>query len=158
MRFGFDFVEVVEPNEISKIKTSDGETHGLADLKARNRLTTLEKNRGCLFYTGVSGNPTVNNDFMDQLKLYDNAAKLRKSTGGGKRADFPLMVEYNFTSGGFKYSTPATLYYSIQSNGTINSFRIYFPVFAADRPFILTHTYDGSKHTFTKKYFTTTSE
>ena len=156
MRFGFDFADVVGPDEITKIKTSDGESHELADLSARSRLTTLEKNRGCLFYTGVSGNPKINTDFTIQFKLYDDVAKTRIS--GGKRVDFPLMVQYNLTSGGDVFSTPATLSATIQKNGTVSNYKIYFPVYAADRPFILTDIYNGSTHTFTKKYFTTTSE
>lgn len=156
MRFGFDFADVVGPDEITKIKTSDGESHELADLSARSRLTTLEKNRGCLFYTGVSGNPKVNNDFTINFKLYSDAAKTR--TSGGKRVDFPLMVQYNLTSGGDVFSTPATLSATIQNNGTVSNYKVYFPVYAADRPFILTDIYNGSTHTFTKKYFTTTSE
>lgn len=156
MRFGFDFAEVVGPDKISKIVTSDGESHELADLSARSRLTTLEKNRGCLFYTGVSGTPKINNDFTINLKLYNDAAMIRGS--GGKRVDFPLMVQYNLTSGGDVFSTPATLNATIQKNGTVSNYKIYFPVYAADRPFILTDIYNGSTHTFTKKYFTTTSE
>ena len=155
MRFGFDFAEVVGPDEISKIATSDGESHDLADLSARSRLTTLEKNRGCLFYTGVSGTPKVNNDFTTQFKLYNIAATIRGS--GSKRVDFPLMVQYNLSSGGDVFSTPATLNATIQ-NGTVSNYKVYFPVYAADRPFILTDIYNGSTHTFTKKYFTTTSE
>ena len=155
MRFGFDFADVVGPDEISKIKTSDGESHELADLYARNHITTLEKNRGCLFYTGVSGNPKVNNDFTINFKLYNDAATIRKS--GGKRVDFPLMVQYNLTSGGDIFSTPATVSATIRANGTVDNYKVYFPVYAADRPFILTDIYDGSTHTFTKKYFTTTS-
>ena len=156
MRFGFDFADVVGPDEITKIKTSDGELHELADLSARSRLTTLEKNRGCLFYTGVSGTPKVNNDFTINFKLYNDAAITRSS--GGKRVDFPLMVQYNLTSGGDIFSTPATLNATIQKNGTVSNYKVYFPVYAADRPFILTDIYNGSTHTFTKKYFTTTSE
>lgn len=156
MRFGFDFADVVGPDEITKIKTSDGESHELADLSARSRLTTLEKNRGCLFYTGVSGTPKINTDFTIQFKLYDDAVKTRVS--GGKRVDFPLMVQYNLSSGGDVFSTPATLSATIQKNGTVSNYKVYFPVYAADRPFILTDIYNGSTHTFTKKYFTTTSE
>lgn len=156
MRFGFDFAEAVGPDEITKIKTSDGESHELADLSARSRLTTLENNRGCLFYTGVSGTPRINTDFTINFKLYNDAANIRKS--GGKRVDFPLMVQYNLSSGGEIFSTPATLSATIRSNGTIDNYKVYFPVYAADRPFILTDRYDGSTHTFTKKYFTTTSE
>ena len=156
MRFGFDFADVVGPDEITKIKTSDGESHELADLSARSRLTTLEKNRGCLFYTGVSGTPKVNNDFTIQFKLYNDASLIRGS--GSKRVDFPLMVQYNLTSGGDVFSTPATLSATIQKNGTVSNYKVYFPVYAADRPFILTDIYNGSTHTFTKKYFTTTSE
>ena len=156
MRFGFDFAEEVGPEDISEIVTNDLEFHQLSDLKARNRLTTLEKNRGCLFYTGVSGTPKVNNDFTINFKLYNDAAIIRKS--GGKRVDFPLMVQYNLTSGGDIFSTPATVNATIRANGTIENYKVYFPVYAADRPFILTDIYDGSSHTFTKKYFTTTSE
>lgn len=156
MRFGFDFADVVGPDEISNIQTSDGESHELADLSARSRLTTLEKNRGCLFYTGVSGTPKVNNDFTIQFKLYNDAAIIRGS--GSKRVDFPLMVQYNLSSGGDVFSTPATLSATIQKNGTVSNYKVYFPVYAADRPFILTDIYNGSTHTFTKKYFTTTSE
>lgn len=156
MRFGFDFADVVGPDEITKIKTSDGESHELADLSARSRLTTLEKNRGCLFYTGVSDTPKVNNDFTINFKLYNDAAIIRKS--GGKRVDFPLMVQYNLTSGGDVFSTPATVSASIRANGTVDNYKVYFPVYAADIPFILTDIYNGSTHTFTKKYFTTTSE
>lgn len=156
MRFGFDFADVVGPDEISNIQTSDGESHELADLYARNHITTLEKNRGCLFYTGVSGTPKVNNDFTINLKLYNDAAMIRSS--GGKRVDFPLMVQYNLTSGGDVFSTPATLNATIQKNGTVSNYKVHFPVYAADRPFILTDIYNGSTHTFTKKYFTTTSE
>ena len=155
MRFGFDFAEAVGPEDISEILTSDLEYHQLSDLKARARLTTLEKNRGCLFYTGVSGTPKVNNDFTINFKLYNDAANIRKS--GGKRVDFPLMVQYNLTGGGDIFSTPATVNAMIRANGTIDSYKVYFPVYAADRPFILTDIYDGSTHTFTKKYFTTTS-
>ena len=157
MRFGFDFAEAVGPEDISEIVTNDLEFHQLSDLKARARLTTLEKNRGCLFYTGVSGTPKINNDFTINLKLYNDAAKTR-SGGGGKRVDFPLMVQYNLTSGGDVFSTPATLSATIQTNGTVSNYKVYFPVYAADRPFILTDIYDGSTHTFTKKYLTTTSE
>ena len=156
MRFGFDFADVVGPDEITKIKTSDGESHQLADLSARDRLTKLEKNRGCLFYTGILGTPKVNNDFTINFKLYNDAAKARSA--GGKRVDFPLMVQYNLTSGGDVFSAPATLNATIQSNGTVSNYKVYFPVYAADRPFILTDIYNGSTHTFTKKYFTTTSE
>lgn len=156
MRFGFDFADVVGPDEISKITTSDGESHDLADLSARDRLTNLEKNRGCLFYTGVSGTPKINTDFTINFKLYNDAAIRRKA--GGKRVDFPLMVQYNLTSGGDVFITPATLNATIQANGTVSNYKVYFPVYAADRPFILTDIYDGSSHTFTKKYFTTTSE
>lgn len=156
MRFGFDFAEAVGPEDISEILTSDLEYHQLSDLKARARLTTLETNRGCLFYTGVSGNPRVNTDFTINFKLYNDAAIIRRS--GGKRVDFPLMVQYNLISGGDVFSTPATLNATIQANGTVSNYKVYFPVYAADRPFILTDIYDGSTHTFTKKYFTTTSE
>lgn len=156
MRFGFDFAEAVGPEDISEIVTNDLEFHQLADLKARDRLTNLEKNRGCLFYTGVSGTPKINNDFTINLKLYNDTA-LRRAAGG-KRVDFPLMVQYNLTSGGDVFSTAATLSATIQKNGTVSNYKVYFPVYAADRPFILTDIYDGSKHTFTKKYFTTTSE
>lgn len=156
MRFGFDFADVVGPDEISNIQTSDGESHELADLSARKSLTNLEKNRGCLFYARVTGNPTLNSDFLNQLKLYNDSAIRRSS--GGKRVDFPLMVEYNLTSGGDVFITPATVSAIIQANGTVNSYKIYFPVYAADRPFILTDIYNGSTHTFTKRYFTTTSE
>lgn len=156
MRFGFDFAEAVGPEDISEIVTSDLEFHQLSDLKARARLDTLEKNRGCLFYTGVSANPKVNNDFTINFKLYNDAAIRRAA--GGKRVDFPLMVQYNLTSGGDVFSTPATLSATIQKNGTVSNYKVYFPVYAADRPFILTDIYNGSTHTFTKKYFTTTSE
>ena len=156
MRFGFDFAEAVGPEDISEIVTNDLEFHQLSDLKARARLDTLEKNRGCLFYARVLGTPTINSDFTTQLKLYNDAAKIR--TSGGKRVDFPLMVEYNLSGGGEVFITPATMSVIAKADGTIMSYKIYFPVYAADRPFILTDIYDGSTHTFTKKYFTTTSE
>lgn len=156
MRFGFDFAEEVGPEDISEIVTNDLEFHQLSDLKARNRLTNLEKNRGCLFYARVLSNPTINSDFTNQLKLYNESASRRAA--GGKRVDFPLMVEYNLSGGGDVFITPATASVVAKPDGTIMNYKVYFPVYAADRPFILTDIYNGSTHTFTKKYFTTTSE
>lgn len=164
MRFGFDFLEEIDPNEgtdISQITTTDGMYHKLVDTKARNDITTIRAPKGVIRYGEVTGvNIAKNSSFVESCNNYFKAIKERgKYTKNPPTyEDIPLMGVYTLSkTNRAEHITPITVTFNAP-NGTLQGGTVFMPVLAANEPFILidnfTITGNNATHAITKKFFT----
>ena len=164
MRFGFDYLEEIDPNEgseISQITTTNGMYHKLVDTKARNDITTVRAPKGVIRYGEVTGvNIAKNSSFVESCKDYFKAIKERgKYTKNPPTyEDIPLMGVYTLSkTNRAEHITPITVTFNAP-NGTLQGGTVFMPILAADEPFILIDNFtisgDNATHAITKKFFT----
>ena len=164
MRFGFDFIEEIDPNEgsdISQITTTDGMHHKLVDTKARNDIATVRAPKGVIRYGEVTGsNIAKNSSFVESCKDYFKAIRERGTYTHNPPTyeDIPLMGVYTLSkTNRAEHITPITVTFNAP-NGTLQGGTVFMPVLAADEPFILIDNFtisgNNATHAITKKFFT----
>ena len=164
MRFGFDFLEEIDPEEgvdISQITTTDGMHHKLVDTKARNDITTIRAPKGVIRYGEVTGsNIAKNSSFATSCNDYYKAIRERGTYTHNPPTyeDIPLMGVYTLSkTNRAEHITPITVTFNAP-NGTLQGGTVFMPILAADEPFILIDNFtisgNNATHAITKKFFT----
>ena len=168
MRFGFDYLEEIDPNEgtdISQITTTDGMYHKLADTTARKDIATIRAPKGVIRYGEVTGvNIAKNSSFVQSCKDYFKAIRERGTYTHNPPTyeDIPLMGVYTLSkTNRAEHITPITVTFNAP-NGTLQGGTVFMPILAANEPFILIDNFtisgDNATHTITKKFFTMRTE